>query len=164
MKLARIEHWRCGEPMHWRGRNGSTYVWVPDDMAAEELDSLCEQAREAYLAAEREFKAATPVAPPGYGASIAPNTPDTATVGELKAEYEAKAKAYKEHQALVERSRKPFAWHLSQASGGAVVQFWENKPEVEVELSWGHSHGVAIDHSPTSLADYPFPEDEDDYA
>lgn len=27
MKLARIEHWRCGEPISWKGR-GYTYIWV----------------------------------------------------------------------------------------------------------------------------------------
>jgi hypothetical protein len=162
MRLARIEHWRCGEPISWRGGGGYTYVWVPDEMAAQELDALCEQARKSYLDAEQEFKKLTPVFPPGYGAAILPSTPDTKTVGELRAEHEAATKAYKEHQAMADKSRRPFAWHLSEVSGGTVIQFREHEPDLEVELSWGHSHGVTIDHSPTAVGDFPFAEDGDD--
>ena len=162
MRLARIEHWRCGEPMNWRGGGGYTYVWVPDEMSEEELDNLCEQAQKSYLDAEAEFKKTDPPYPPGYGATISPTTPDTMTVGELRAEHEKVAKAYKEHQALKDRSRKPFAWHLNQVSGGVILQFWENEPDLKVELSWGHNHGVTIDHSPTKLGDYPFPQEDDD--
>lgn len=162
MKLARIEHWRCGEPMYYKGHNGSTYVWVPKDMTAEELDALCEEAQKAYLDTEREMKSAAPVAPPGYSGFVTNATPDDMTVGELRAQHEKQTQAYKEYQALVEKSRKPFGWHLHQVSGGEVLQFWGEKPELEVELSWGHNHGTTIDHSPTEIGDYPFPQDEDE--
>jgi hypothetical protein len=162
MKLARIEHWRCGEPISWKHGTGYTYVWVPIDMSEEELDALCEQAQESYLNTEHEFKKLTPAPSPGYGATITSATPDTKTVGELKAEHEAATKAYKEYQAMVEKSRKPFGWHLNQVSGGTVLQFWGSEPDLEVKLSWGHNHGVTIDHSPTNLGDYPFPEVESD--
>jgi len=131
-------------------------------MSAGELDALCEKARESYLDAEREFKKLTPVSPPGYGAAITPNTPDAKTVGELKAEYATQAKAYEEYQEVVYKSRNPFAWHLNLVSGGTVLRFDENTPSLEVELSWGHNHGVTVDYSPTQTGDYPFPEDEDD--
>jgi hypothetical protein len=162
MKLARIEHWRCGEPMNWRGGGGYTYVWVPDEMSAEELDALCEQAQKAYLDAEHAFKTAEHAPPPSYGPLINNGTPDDKTVGQLRMEHAEQAKAHKEYQELVSKSRKPFAWHLNQASGGTVVQFWENPPDLKVELSWGHNHGVTLEHSPTLMADYPFPESEDD--
>ena len=164
MKLARIEHYRCGEAINWRGGEGYTYVWVPDDMTAEALYHFVNQAANAYLEAEQEFKNTDVPYPPGYGAIISPSTPDTMTVGELKAEYEAKAKAYKEYQALVAKSRRPFAFHLCQVSGGAVQQFWESRPDgfLKVELDWGHNHGVTVEHSPTVIGDYPFPEGEED--
>jgi hypothetical protein len=162
MKLARIEHWRCGEPISWKSGSGSTYVWVPDEMLAEELDSFCDQAQKSYLDTEKEFRDAAPAPPPGYGATIKPNTPDTKTVGELRTEYETQTKDYKEYQALLEKSRKPFAWHLNMVSGGTIIQFWELVADLEVEVDWGHNHGVTIEHSPTSLGDFPFPKDEDD--
>jgi hypothetical protein len=163
MKLARIEHWRCGEPISWKHGSGSgyTYVWVPDDMDEEELDALVDAAQESYLNTEHEFKKLAPVSPPGYGATISPSTPDTKTVGELKAEYETQAKAYKEYQELRDKSRKPFAWHLKEVSGGAVLQFWECEPDMEVRAEWGHSHGVTIEHSPTVIGDWPFPQEDE---
>lgn len=165
MKLARIEHWRCGEPISWKHGTGYTYVWVPIDMSEEELDALCEQAQESYLNTEHEFKKLTPAPSPGYGATITSATPDTKTVGELKAEHEAATKAYKEYQAMVEKARHQFAWHLKEVSGGAVLQFWEQKPELSVEANWGHNHGVTIEHSGTKIKDYPSSqvEDEEDY-
>jgi hypothetical protein len=162
MKLARIEHYRCGEPISWKNGSGYTYVWVPDDMSAEELDALCEAAQKSYLDTEAEFKKADPPYPPGYGAAISAATPDTMTVGELRKEYEAAAEAYKVHQELRDKHRKPFAWHLKEVSGGTVLQFWKNQPDLKVELDWGHNHGVTIEYSPTNIGDYPFPENDED--
>ena len=162
MKLARIEHWRCGEPMYWRNGGGYTYVWVDDEMTEGEFEALTEQARSLYLEHEQSLKAEAPVQPPGYGATIMPNTPDDKTVGELKAEYEAEAAAYKEYQKKVEAGRRPFAYWLESLGNGKVKQFHNERPALNVELSWGHNHGVTIDHSPTRIGDYPFPQDEDD--
>jgi hypothetical protein len=45
-----------------------------------------------------------------------------------------------------------------------IKQFHNERPALQVELSWGHNHGVTIEHSPTKIADYPFPEEsEEDY-
>jgi hypothetical protein len=161
VRLARIEHWKCGEPMLWRGGGGHTYVWVPDEMTAGELDALCGQARDAYLEAERVFKSLAPVPPPGYGAAIHASTPDATTVGELRAEYDAHAKEYKEHQEAVSKSRNAFGWYLARLSRGAVLQFWQREPGLEAKVDWGHNHGVTIEHSPTVMGDYPFPPGDD---
>ena len=135
MKLAKIEHVRCDQPA---GKWGiSTYVWVPDTWSEADLQQCVSDARESYLKAEHDFKKAAPVTPPGYGASIMPNTPDHLTVGELKAEYEQKAKAYKDYQELQERSRKSFAWHLWLMSDKQIRPFWEQAPELKAECDWG---------------------------
>jgi len=162
-KLAKVEHYRCDQPA---GKWGiSTYVWVPINWTAETLQQYVDAAVTSYLDVEREFKKLSPVPPPGYGAVVMPNTPDNKTVGELKAEHEALTKAYKEYQAMVEKARHQFAWHLKEVSGGAVLQFWEQKPELSVEANWGHNHGVTIEHSGTKIKDYPSSqvEDEEDY-
>jgi len=125
------------------------------------LQHYVDLAVDSYLDTEREFKKLAPVSPPGYGATIQSNTADDKTVGELRAEHEAQTTAYKAYQAMVEKARRQFAWHLKQASDGAVLQFWDNKPEFSVEANWGHNHGVTIEHSETRVLDYPFPEDDD---
>ena len=163
MKLARIEHWRCGEPINWRGReSGYTYVWVADDMTVVELEKLCDEARSSYLDTEAAYKKLTPITPPGYGVNVLTGTPDTMTVGELRAEHAAKEKAYKEWQARQSEARKPFAYWLELHGSGRIKQFHEERPAIVVELLWGHNHGVTIDYSSTRIADYPFPEEEDD--
>ena len=152
-KVARIEHYRCGQPA---GKWGlTTYVWVPDDWTADTLQQYVDVAVESYLSAEAEFKKLAPVSPPGYSATITTATPDTMTVGELRAAHESQTKAYKEYTDGVTKSRHQFAWHLKEATGGAVRQFWEKAPELDVTAEWGHNHGVTIEHSETNFKDYP---------
>jgi len=161
-KLAKIEHYRCDQPA---GKWGlTTYVWVPINWTADTLQQYVDAAVKSYLDVEHEFKKLAPVSPPGYGAIVTLATPDNLTVAELKAEYEVKAKAYKEYQDMMVKSRHQFAWHLKEVSGHAVLQFWENKPELVAEANWGHNHGVTIEHSETKLKDYPSSQDdEEDY-
>jgi hypothetical protein len=157
--LARVQHFRCGEPAgKWRI---STYVWVPQVMTPEEFGDLCEKARDSYMEAERKFKAATTITPPGYGPQIMPGMPDTMTLGELRADYEKRAEEWKEHQELISKSRQPFGKHLTAVSDGRIKLFWEVQPVLDYELSWGHNHGVTIEHDGTELGDYPPKEDED---
>jgi len=152
-KLAKIEHYRCDQPA---GKWGlTTYVWVPEGWTAETLQQFVDAAVKSYLNTEAEFKKLAPVSPPGYGASITTATPDTMTVGELKAEHEAKTKAHKEYTDMVQKARHQFAWHLKEVSGGAVRQFWEKEPDMIAEANWGHNHGTTIEHSETNFKDYP---------
>ena len=133
-------------------------------MTADELQVYVDVARKSYMDAEEEMKLWQPAVPPGYGATIQPNTPDDLTVGQLKAEYEVKAAKWKAYQAAVEAARKPFAHHLTQASGGAILQFWDRKPDLDAECDWGHVHGVTVDYSETKIGDYPpTDKDEEDY-
>jgi hypothetical protein len=160
MKLARIEHWRCGEPIGWKNGSGSTYVWVPDSMTEEEFSTFCENARQSYLLVEEGFKKKAPVYPPGYGPSIE-HYPDTMTVAEIKADHAKKTAAYKTYTDECNRARKPYSWHLQLVSGGTIRLFYDVKPELEYELSWGHRHGTTIEHSGTDFGDYP-PKTEDE--
>lgn len=112
MKLAKVDHYRCGEPA---GKWGlATYVWIPENMSEHQFGVLCETARNNYLANEREWSEAAPAPPPGYGATVQ-GYPDTMTVSEVKADHAAKTKAYKEHgekQALS-------SWRFSDPSAEA---------------------------------------------
>jgi hypothetical protein len=160
MKLARVEHWRCDEPVGWKDSSGSTYVWVPDDMTADSFENLCDDARTAYLAAEDEVKKLAPVRSPGYVGTIQ-GYADTATVAEVKAAHEASVAAWKVYEDKRITARRPFSWHLQQASGWTIKLFWEVKPELDYELSWGHRHGDTLDYGATVIGDYPPSKDED---
>lgn len=162
MKLARVEHYRCEQPA---GKWGlSTYVWVADDMTSEEFHTRCSAAAEKLLEYERSVKASAPVQPPGYGASILPNTPDNMTVGELKANYAALATAYKEYQAKVASGRKSFSQVLVEDSEERIVFFWKEPPVFTCELNWGHNHGMRVDYGETEFKDYPpDPADDENY-
>lgn len=158
--LARIQHFRCGEPA---GKWGvSTYVWVPQAMTEDEFKELCDKARESYLNAEREYKDAAPTVPPGYGPTIMPGMPDTMTVGALRADYEKRAAEHKAYQELITKSRKSFGKHLTEVSDGRIKLFWEVQPVLDTEVSWGHNHGMTIDYEGTKIGDYP-PEENEDY-
>src|SRR5271167_3781006 len=139
-KCARIQHYRCDQPA---GKWGlTTYVWVPEGWDADTLQQYVDAAVASYLDTEREFKKLAPVQPPGYGASINTATPDTMTVGELRDEHVAALSAYSAYNEMLKKSRQPFAWHLKEVSGGAVRQFWEKSPDLDVVAEWGHNHGV----------------------
>lgn len=159
MKLARVNHERCGQPA---GKWGLTsYFWIEDDITQEAFEELCEKAREAYLSAERALQASSPVPAPGYGPNAA-LYPDTMTVAEIKADYELKAAAYKAHQDLINAARHSFSWHL--VNGSHEVQYLWNVPSaVTHDLSWGHNHGVTVDYGETKLGDYPPVEDDEEY-
>lgn len=162
MQLARIEHWRCGEPLSWNSGNGYTYVWVVDGVTEDEFRELCDKAQKFYLDCEHEFKKLVPVPAPGYVASIQTNTPDDKTVYELRAEHAAHLATYTAYQDKVKLQRRPYAYWLESVGNGKIKLFHAEKPDLQIELSWGHNHGTTIEHSPTKMSDYPFPVEEDD--
>jgi hypothetical protein len=163
MKLARIEHYRCGEPMGWKNGTGYTYVWVPDAYSPERLQEVVDQARQSYLNAEHEFKSSTPPMAPAWSGVDVSKYPDTMSVAEIKEDIRKREDAYKAHRDKSDLARKPFAWHLKQASGEAVLEFHENKPTIQAECDWGHNHGTTIEHSPTELSDFPFEDETEEY-
>jgi hypothetical protein len=159
MKLAKVEHMRCGQPA---GKWGlSTYVWVPDEMSASEFDNLCERAASTYLDNEHTWKNTAPVQPAGYAPSLDPVRDKGKTVDQVYAEWNDKSLAYKTYEEKRKNSRKSFNELLVELSAGAVKYFWNGPVAFSHELSWGHNHGTEIDMSPTKVGDYPADEDED---
>jgi hypothetical protein len=153
-KLARIDHERCGESIGWKNGTGYTYVWVSDGVGEDALSALCEKARKSYFDAEDALKKLAPVSPPGYGGTIK-GYADGTTVAEIKADYVKKKAAYKDYQELVQKSRKPFSWHLREVSGGLVTLFSDTEPTLECSFDWGHRHGTTVDYGETKMGDYP---------
>lgn len=165
MKLARIDHYRCGEPIDWRNGRGYTYIWVPDHYTPERLQEEVDRAREMYIATEQAFKKNTPPPAPSWGTVDVSKYPDTMSVAEIKADVAKREEAYRAYRDECDLARKPFAWHLKKVSGEQILEFHEFKPTQVAECDWGHNHGTTIEHSPTELADFPFDEkDEEDWA
>lgn len=160
MKLAKVEHMRCGQPA---GKWGlSTYVWVSDDMTQDAFAERCEIAANFYLENERTWKAASPVQPPRYAPSLDPVKDKGKSVEQVYAEWNEKTQAYKAYEEKRTNARKSFAAILIEYSSGTIKYFWDGPVAFSHELSWGHNHGTEIDMSPTKIGDYPADDDEDE--
>jgi hypothetical protein len=159
MKLARIEHKRCGE------YRATTHVWIPDEMGSEELGRLAHEARNAMLKAEDDF-ANSPDAPKHPGWAPAYEKFPNKTAAEIKSEHDALVATYKAWEARKNAAKRTFAETLKATSGGAVKTFYgyEEWPGIEAEISWGHRHGQIFDVSPTdpSAKDINAPKSEDE--
>lgn len=141
MKIARIDHNRCGE------HRATTYVWVADDMGRYELTKLVTEARTSYLAAIDASK--TNSTRPPYAGSV-PNYsayPNTTTLAEAQADHERKKNAYDAWEARERLAQKSFAAFLVDVAEGRIQQFWDGEPALKVEIAWGHRHGDVIDYS-----------------
>jgi hypothetical protein len=152
MKLARIEHWRCGEPIGWKDTPGSTYVWVPDDLTEQEFEDLCERARKEYFRSADELKKLIPTSPSGYGPQFE-NFPDL-TVKEVLAIHAEKKKAWDEQQAKRKAAQRSFTEILKDISGGIIKSFWDTTFPLDVKVDWGHNHGVDIQTGAENLGDF----------
>jgi hypothetical protein len=164
MKIARVDHWRCDQPVDFRKGGGHTYVWVPDTMTVGEFEALCEKAQQAYFKAEDELREIHPTLPPGYGPRFE-NFPDK-LVSEVLAEHAKLTVAWEKQQALKKAAQRTFTQILKEVSGGSVLGFWDIEFPISTEVHWGHRHGEDVrygderveDSCPDSLGK---PEEED---
>lgn len=143
MKLAYINHNRCGERV-W---GAATVVYIPDEMGEEELLSFCRLAVASYLDAEEEFKKERPQAVPFSWEKY----PDTMTKAEIEADRKKQETRRKEWEEKQKRARKSFGEHLAMVSKDKIRLFWNVRPEVSVDVDWGHRHGTNIDYGSTEI-------------
>jgi hypothetical protein len=154
MKLAKVDHYRCGQPA---GKWGLTsYVWIPDEMSEHEFGLLCSAARDKYLENEHEWKKSTPPYVPAVD-----KYPDTWTLSDVRADQKKHETTYEAHMQKQREARKSFVELLTEVSNGAIKKFWTEEPAVKHEVDWGHQHGVTIDMGETKLGDWPSTEEED---
>jgi hypothetical protein len=152
MKLARVEHYRCGEPVDWKGGGGTTYVWVPDDLTEKEFEELCGKAQAEYFRSAEELKKLIPTSPCGYGPRFE-NFPDK-TVKEVLAVHAEEKKKWDAQQSKRKEAQRSFTEILKDISGGIIKSFWDTKFPISVELSWGHRHGEDLDMGATKVRDF----------
>lgn len=145
LKLASVQHFRCGEPTFDR-----TLVWVPEAMTLDEFEAIVLSARNEYLAFARRFKDEEPPneyrqhMPVPFG-----QYPDR-TVREVQADWAAKKVVWEQWDADRQQARKTLGDYLS-ARG--LKRFWEHDHEFAIECDWGHNHGITLNYDESKFTD-----------
>jgi hypothetical protein len=144
MNLAKIQHYRCGQP------ESVTLVWVPTDMTENELDALIKTAQQDCVDAEKKVEGQS--APPyrTYWDWLS-KADKSKTVSELEAEYAEHKATYDTWAAKRDAARKSFAQRLKDLSNGRVAMFWDEECPLETDCNWGHNHGVKVDYGETDF-------------
>lgn len=141
MKVARIDHIRCGE------YSACTIVWVRDNMSQTELEERVETAEREYIAALKEFSEQGER--PGTNAYGQPNWEANRDrlVGDVLDEH----KQAKVERAAYDKARqqalKTFDDFLTAQEG--IESFWQDNFALHGEMDWGHQHGTKIEYGET---------------
>lgn len=159
MKLVTIKHEKCMEYI------GITFVWAPDDWDQARIDLAAVEARDAYLTALKVAQEES--APPNeyrpYGRAPFEKYPQS-TVERVQQMWDAKKAEYEVWETEQRSTRKRFASFLTDAGFTSIYEH----SDYEVEVDWGHNHGLGIDPSETETDTLPKPlvaagrEDDDD--
>lgn len=137
MKLARVEHDRCGE---WAA---TTFLMVPDELTEEEFRLAIRRARDSYDADARAFLESKSA--PSYPyAQDYEKYPDDMTMKEVRQAREDKKREYKEWEERRSRASQSFGTYLLREIEGS--QNLHEAPALEGSVNWGHQHGRSIDY------------------
>jgi hypothetical protein len=149
MKLAQVDHERCGEI------RATTYVWVSDHMDREVFAAYVKTATNLYLTYEGAFKIAPRPVPPGYEPNYKqyPNM----TVAEVQALHQVEVIAYKEWAAKQEDTRKTFAELLVEVGEGHIRHFTDIPTDsLSTTVNWGHRHGTTVRYGEVDICSCDF--------
>lgn len=142
MKLARVSHIKCDE------NRASTYVWIPDGMTEEQFQNLCDLARTRYLECEGNFRANGPQYP-----RLDYDKHPGKTVAEIKAMHDVAVSQYESLKKHHEDSRRSFGDWLVELSQKTIEPFWKIDPPIDIDLHWGHNHGMSMEFDETNIQD-----------
>lgn len=157
MKLLRINHTRCQE------HDGSSYLWVPDDLTEDALYDAIEAAEKAYLADLTAWqKEVADGAPPNPGYSLNVNNyPDTWTKLEMRLDFAQKKAKYDEYQKMKRQASKNFTGYVVDQIEGALdfsdgfESTWSEREGLAETLvfdqDWGHMHGTPIKYGERNI-------------
>lgn len=144
MRLARVDHIRCGEP------SGTTLVWVEDTITDEQFQETVDRVAKAYLATVKEFME---LKKPKQ-VSHQPNWEKLRdrTVGEVLDEHKQAKEKYSAWEKEQSSARVTFAQMLQKEEG--ILSFWDVEPGISAEAYWGHNHGLHLQYGETKLVDF----------
>jgi hypothetical protein len=148
MKLARVEHDRCGS------YDSTTYVWIPDDMTEDQLDKIASAAQKDYLEMVDDFNRSPRVANPGFNPRFEQYPHNT--VQQIQAWHKEKLDAWNTWEAKSKKSQQSFSHFLVAAGDGKIKLFYDVPLEIVVTVNWGHRHGQNLDYSEPSPPEKDF--------
>jgi hypothetical protein len=159
MKIAQINHYRCGES------DAQSYVWVPDDMAADQLQVWVDKAQKEYdIAVQALEKLHHPLPPPGYAPDYS-KYPDK-TVAEIEKAHAVRVSEWAIQGNIKKTAQRNFGQILKGITDGKILTFYEVAFSISADVDWGHRHGKQVDYGETDIKDfYPnfdtYPGEED---
>jgi len=148
MKLARVEHDRCGS------YDSTTFVWIPDDMTEDEFDKIASAAQKDYLSMVDDFNRSPRIANPGFHPRYEQYPYNT--VAEIQRWHKEKLDAWTAWEAKERESRQSFSHFLVAAREGKIKLFYDVPAAVTVTVNWGHRHGQQLDYREPSPTEKDF--------
>jgi hypothetical protein len=153
MKLAKVDHIRCGE------YSATTFLMVPDELTEDEFHDAVQRAKDKYLEALAEWRDAKPVNHPGNALTIYPGKPPAypleTSLGDMLADLAAKREKYQEWEDKRSRALQNFGSFLRDEIAGSHWIWQTEQPSATV--NWGHFHGEPIDYGDEDSNDLPGP-------
>jgi hypothetical protein len=130
MKLAKVEHIRCDDPI------ATSYLMVPDELSEEELASAADRANQAWWRAAQTF-AQYNAQPRGRPASkVLDDFRDDLTIRQAKLLWEAAERERKELEERWREAQVDFTTLLRREIPGS--EYIEDFPALEATCHWGH--------------------------
>lgn len=154
MRLAKVEHERCGE---WAA---TTYIMVPDDLTVAQFREAVLAARKKYLDVLEAWHNANPVEWPGISLTLSADKPLpyalTATLGEMLADHAAKLESWKLWEKRKTEALQNFGLFLKNEIPGSEW-IWQSDDVLKASTNWGHRHGEKINYGDEGANDLPGP-------
>jgi hypothetical protein len=149
LRLIRIDHSRCGEPV------AHTFILAPADWDAKTIDQGIQNAYKAYwdaiqIAQNKEKE------PPTGNPTVAKykEYPDK-TVAEVEAIFAEQFATHSAWQKDQWKARQEFQTFLK---GEGFTLLWDDEAKIpRFDVNWGHRHGISINYSATDVDTMPLP-------
>lgn len=150
MKLIKLSHERCSDFA------ATTYVFAPDEWDEDKIQDEITLAQEEYL---RVLKVLNQDDPRPYPyvynfTYFLKDCPDDMTIGEYRAEMERQNLANEEWEQKRSKRNHSFDSFLSQRG---FIPLWDNDEITELDVYWGHNHGLGIQYGVDKTDTFPSP-------
>ena len=142
MKLVKVEHLRCGEV------ESPSYFMAPNSMEAEQIKEHLRNARRAYQDAIDAYVRDKKENPDRRAVNVyhfdARTYPDTMTIGEAKAKWQADVEAEKARDQVKREGLMSYDQWVTRLTPLQTVHYAE--PDVFYTVDWGHQHGAPLEY------------------
>jgi len=153
MKIYRILHHRCD---HYP--EDITYIVVHDNTTDEEVRKCVDEAQGICLDNARMYKEFEGTAPKFIYSKEAylSNCPPSTTIGDALKKYNEVLSKFEERKRIAKLANKKFSDILVEVGRGKLIPitYYETPEDQEIDLHWGHNHGLDINYHSENLKDF----------